>query len=248
MRLASHSLSAERHAQRGAGFTLIELVLSLAACAILMAAIYSVFSKAIHLRNEATERTRLSRIRARAESVLRNDLKNARVSGGTLAATLVGSREPDSKSGRQSNFPGYLKFTTTTATDNGELEYVNGELLQVEYYIANDPNSATDLKSGILVRTTDQALLATTRTDPPEQTLLAGVDSMELSFYDGQTWRDTWTVTEAETDKTLPQAVRVTIHLATAGDRIQPPIEVVVPWTTQPAIVVPAATETPTPP
>ncbi|MES2570245.1 MAG: type II secretion system protein GspJ [Verrucomicrobiota bacterium] len=224
------------------GFTLIELILSLAACAVLLAAIYGVFSKAINLRNEATERTRLARLRARAETVIRNDLRNARISGGTLAATLSGGRD-----GTRSSFPGYLKFTTTTAVDNGDDLELNGELQVVEYYITTDPEAA-DVKAGVLVRAVDQALLATTRTEPPAATLLRGVDAMEVSFYDGTTWQESWEVTEDE--KTLPKAVRVILRPAIVADRVQPPLEILVPWSTQPAIPAPAAATdaAPTPP
>jgi prepilin-type N-terminal cleavage/methylation domain-containing protein len=74
---------------RGAsGFTLIELALSLAAGAVVLVAIFGVFSRAIHLRDDATQRTRAVGVQAHAVDVLRDDLRQARISGGTLAAGL----------------------------------------------------------------------------------------------------------------------------------------------------------------
>ena len=94
------------------GFTLIEILMAMAACGVILAAIYGVFSKAIHLRDRATERVRTVRLQARALTVLRNDLRNGLISGGKLAATLQGSR-----TAQNSSFPGYLRFTTTTGAD-----------------------------------------------------------------------------------------------------------------------------------
>src|SRR5687768_8743449 len=87
-RCATHGhpmMPKRRHA-----FTLLEVLMALAAGAVILTAIYGVFSKAVHLRDSATDRAREVRVRARAVSILRNDLRNARISGGELAATLQG--------------------------------------------------------------------------------------------------------------------------------------------------------------
>ena len=209
-------------------FTLIELVLAMAACAILLTAIYSFFSNAVHLRNDLMERTREARVRAHAASVIRNDLRNAIVSGGTLAATLEGSQQSPGGS-----FPGYLKFNTTTAPDAGEVP--NPDVQQIEYYIVTDP-AATDQKAGMLVRAHDRNLLAMVTEVATEEPLLAGMESMEVAFFDGTSWQDSWSVTTDS--KTLPEAVRVRLHPArkTAGDFVPAPIEVLVPWTVEAAV------------
>ena len=212
---------------RNSAFTLIELLMALAACGILLAAIYGVFSRAVHLRDGATQRTREVRVRAHAMAVLRNDLRNALVSGGTLAAILQGSRESHG-----SGFPGYLKFTTTTAKDV-EDEF-GGDVQQVEYYIARDAEAA-DQKAGVLVRTIQRDLLSTVQQTPPEERVLAGVESMEVSFYSGTAWKESWEWTTES--KTLPEAVRVRVQpVADKEGRKPAAIELVVPWTTQSAI------------
>ena len=215
----------------GCAFTLIELVVAMAACAVILAAVYGVFSRAVHLRDEATVRIREARVRARAAAMLRNDLRNARVSGGTLAATLEGSR-----AGQSGNFPGYLRFTTTTAQDivQDAQEIPAGDVQRVEYYIASDPG-ASDRKAGRLVRTVAIDPLATVEQAPPEEPLLPGIESMEVAFYDGSAWQESWNYEES---KTVPEAVRVRLQPAANESGAKPaPIEVLVPWTTQPAIV-----------
>lgn len=227
----SRRLSIRRQA-----FTLLELVLAMAACAVILTAIYSVFSRAVKLRDSATTHIREARVRARAATVLANDLRNARLSGGTLAATLEGSQ-----AGQSGGFPGYLKFTTTTAQDivQDAQQAPASDVQRVEYFVASDPDSS-DAKAGLLVRTVDRNLLATVAETPTEEPLLPGVESMKVAFYDGSTWQESWNYEET---KTVPKAVRVRIQPAATDGAVKPaPIEVLVPWTTQRAIVAaPAA-------
>ena len=213
--------------KRAPAFTLIELLMALAISATLLAAIYGVFSRAIHLRDNATHRTRDVRVRAHAAGIIRNDLRNALVSGGALAATLEGSAQSHG-----GGFPGYLKFTATTAKDVDD--QLGGDVQQIEYYIARDAEAA-DQKAGVLVRTINRDILNTTQQALPEERVLAGVESMDVSFYSGTEWKTSWEVTTDS--KTLPEAVRVTIQPSADGDGHMPaPIEVLVPWTTQSAI------------
>ena len=185
------------------------------------------FSRAIHLRDNATHRTRDVRVRAHAAGIIRNDLRNALVSGGALAATLEGSAQSHG-----GGFPGYLKFTATTAKDVDD--QLGGDVQQIEYYIARDAEAA-DQKAGVLVRTINRDILNTTQQALPEERVLAGVESMDVSFYSGTEWKTSWEVTTDS--KTLPEAVRVTIQPSADGDGHMPaPIEVLVPWTTQSAI------------
>ncbi len=205
----------------------MELSLALAAGSVILLAIYGVFSRVVHLRDSATERTREIRVRTHVANVIRNDLRGARYSGGTLAASLVGGAQ--SQSG---GFPGYLRVTTTTArdVDRGN-DMASADIQEVEYYITADPG-ATGPKSGQLVRTVAGDLLAPTRQSPPQEPLLARIESMEVTFFDGSTWQPSWDVSQ---DPTLPQAVRV--RLQPAGEVLNgkkpPVIEVLVPWVTQ---------------
>ena len=221
--------------KRAPAFTLIELLMALAICAVLLTAIYGVFSRAIHMRDNATHRTREVRVRAHAAGMIRNDLRNALVSGGTFAATLQGSPESHG-----SGFPGYLKFTATTARDAED--ELGGDVQEIEYYIARD-NEAVDQKAGVLVRTINRDLLNTVKQTAVEERVLAGVEAMEVSFYSASAWKTSWEVTTDS--KTLPEAVRVTIQPVADANGIKPAaIEVLVPWTTQSAIEATTTTTT----
>jgi hypothetical protein len=203
---------------------------------ILLAALYTLFGRAVHLREEAAAHERDTRLRAHAVSVLRNDLMNARVSGGLMAATLDGET-----TSTLSNFPGYFHFTTSTGRDDGDNQF--GDTQEVEYYVDTDPNTGSST-SGMLVRMVYRVVLADTRTISSEDYLLHGVTSMELSFFDGTEWNDTWQVTDDAPD--LPVAVKVTLHLE-APDKnssVPPPIEIEMPWETQRSMPTTTTTST----
>jgi type II secretory pathway component PulJ len=206
---------------------LIEVTLASMAGALVLVAIYSVFSQAIRMRDQANERTHQAVLRQRAESILRNDLKGAYISGGALAQSLVATTQNP----YAAHFPGYLKFTTTTSRDTDD--DLRGDVQEVSYYIDDDPD-ATTRDAGILKRSIDRNLLAQTRELTKSQDLLSGVTSIETWFFDGSQWTQNWTYNAGDT--TLPVAVRVTIHqIATSSKLSNPvPLEITVPWNIQP--------------
>lgn len=242
---------------RAAAFTLLEILLASMGAALVLAALYGVFIHAVRLRDTATDHVRDARLRARAESVIRTDLRGAFISGGVLATTLRGGSNDDSGPGG-SSLLGYLKFTTTTARDGGTDLY--GDVQQVEYYLEHDPDApSTPGASGtqgsnILVRAITRDLLAATAPVPRTEQILRGVQSLAVEFYDGANWQPSWNYDGAAAalsangndaasgtvialgNTTLPDAVRVSVQPAAAnsGGHLPPPVEILVPWTTQP--------------
>ena len=235
------------------GFTLLEILLASVAAALLLAAVYAVFVQAIHLRDRAAARVRDSRLRERAEKILRDDLSNALVSGGVLAASLTGgSTSSGGPSG--SGLPGYLKFTATTGkSSSGD---VASDVQQIEYYLlpATGANAVSGQNSGVLTRAVTRDLLdSTTQTTAKEESILVGVQALQVQFYDGSSWQDSWQYTSPDStstestastsgsastastssasagntitlgNSTLPVAVRVDVVLAPTVANGQPP-------------------------
>ncbi len=276
------------------GFTLIEILLAAVAASLVLGAVYGIFQQAVRIRDSATQRMRDSRVRLRAEKIIRGDLGNALVSGGLLASVLQGdSASPDNASANKSagashadasNIPGYLRFTTTTGRNDANTG-LYGDVQQVEYYVARDPNAADQSGSGVLMRSVTRDLLdasgltssssgsstnasntANSTNAPTESAVLSGVRSFQVSFYDGANWQTSWqfgqladlispaasaatTSTTAGTGSTasaqiisgqtsLPDAVRIDIQQAPASPNgpLPPPLEILVPWTTQPFV------------
>lgn len=250
--------------RRPHAFTLIEILLASVASAMILIVINAIFVRAIHLRDNATERVRETRLRTRAEHAIRDDLQCALVSGGILASTLSGGSNSGAGPGGAS-FPGYLKLMTTNGRSaSGQAA---SDMQRVEYYVTRDPNATGDgaANAGRLVRAVTRDLLAATPTVSREETVLAGVQSLQVQFYDGTSWLDAWefdsdtaaasastggtTITTGNT--TLPEAIRVDVRRTPkVGGVTVPPVEVLVPWTTQPfvgATPAPVAGVTPPP-
>ncbi len=189
--MSTRTLSRRR--SKDAGFTLIELLLASAAAAVILVAIYGVFTSALRMRDHATARIRESRLRLRAASILRRDLEGALVSGGTLANILEGDSNKQGSIGTGGT-PGYLKMTTTTGKDTATDLY--GDVQEVQYYIKPDTTAGIGTSArhgGTLVRTVTRELLAsTTLAIPVEEQVLPGVESFRVAFYDGTTWQESW--------------------------------------------------------
>ena len=154
--------------RRVAAFTLLEILLASMGAALVLAALYGIFIHAIRLRDTATDHVRDARLRARAESMVRGDLRNALISGGTLAGSLQGGTDDSSGPGG-SGLPGYLKLTTTTGRDSSSELY--GDVQQVEYYLERDPDAPAaggGQGSNILVRAGTRDLLASPTPAPHE--------------------------------------------------------------------------------
>jgi len=232
--------------QAGDGFTLIEIMLASIVGALILASIYGVFQQAVKIRDSANERIRESRLRSRAATVIRNDLRNAFISGGLFASIVQG--DTASTDGPNSDFPGYLKITTTTGRDTSDDLY--GDVQQVEYYIVRDTGTGAG-GGGDLVRAVTRDLLDTDA-QAQEQQIMTGVQSLEVSFYDGANWQSSWEFNTADNSstsgttastsgstgnvETLPEAIRVDIQQEppTAGGIAPAPLEILVPWTMQP--------------
>ena len=226
------------------GFTLIEILLAAVAAALVLTAVYGIFRQAVRIRDSATQRTRDSRVRLRAENIVRADLRGAFVSGGLFANVCEGdSASPDHKIASQgaassapSNLPGYLRLTTTTAR-NDAAAGLYGDVQQVEYYIAQDPASADGNASGVLVRAVTRDLLdrgglsaggsssslAATAGAPTsgETAVLAGVQAFQVSFYDGANWQPSWQFADL-TERIAPAYLSNNGTQATAGQTSLP--------------------------
>ena len=180
-------------------FTLIEILTASLAAALILLAIYGLFQRSVKMRDHATERAHEAQLRGRAERVIRNDLRNAFVSGTDtrmLATTFEGGKQ-----NTNSRFPGYLRFTTTTGKDTATDAY--GDVQEVEYSIADSANGG-DSHAGTLTRFITRDLLSTTPTTPIAEPLLTRVSSVEVAFFDGQSWQESWQF--GTNSPTLPQA------------------------------------------
>lgn len=218
-----------RHFIKGTrGFTLIEVILAVFAISIVLIVAQGILSNAVRLRDRSVKHVQEARERTQLARVVRSDLMNAFVSGGVLASTLVGSQQAT-----DSSFPGYLKFTTTAGNRTSATSTVDSpEVQEVQYFIKDDP-ADKEHQGGVLVRVVDKNLLAPIRQPDDPEALIHHVKSLTTTFFDGSNWVNSWD--NSSDESLLPLAVQVSIQLsAPEGKEEPPPVNILVPWTTQP--------------
>jgi type II secretion system protein J len=214
------------------GFTLIEMLLAVAICAIVLVAINGVFATAVRLRDKTSELVEDSLPANRAFDRLSRDLKGTVGPGGwfqgdfkcgvqAVGATMGLSGEAGSAG---------LDFFTTTGRMSDKAPW--GDIQEV-FYELKTPSDRT--QAGMdLMRCVNRNVLATTTQTPEIQYVMSHVQTLQLDCYDGTQWRNTWDT--SSTDTNLPVAVRIRIQLSPKegrGDDNEPPLEMLVPLISQ---------------
>jgi len=222
-------------------FTLLEVLIAVAAFAIVLGAINSVFYGALRLRNKTAEAFEQSLALQHTVALLRNDIANLLPPGGTLSGNLQ-TTPSTAGSGTASGLnvsaasmalvaaasrPGQSSpefYSTTGAIDETSPW---SQVQRISYYLTPSTNG---LPGRDLIRSVTRNLLPTFQEQPVQIPVLGGVDSIYFQFHDGNQWKDTWD-SATETASRLPTAVRVQIQMAAAerSKALPPPIELVVP-------------------
>jgi type II secretion system protein J len=219
-----------QHRPRARSFTLIEVLLAVVVFSIVLAAIHMVFYGAIRLRNKTTLALENAAPLRHTLAIIKRDLANVVVPGGTLSGqlqttttTTAGSRLGASQSASQSTSQsrlGSLSASGSASQNQTSPEFYTAvgiiddtapwaEVEKVSYHLA-DPTNNTAGKD--LFRTVTRNLLPTLQEEPLDQWLMSGVRDIAFYFYDGNQWRDYWDST-TETNA-LPAAIKVALQLA----------------------------------
>jgi general secretion pathway protein J len=212
------------------GFTLIEMLLALAICAIVLVAINGVFATAVRLRDKTSEAVENSIPTSRTFEIMERDLKCTVGPGGALAgdfrcgvqavgATMGLSGEAGSAG---------LDFFTSTGIINDRAPW--GDIQEV-FYELKAPTDRNQ-RGMDLVRCVNRNILATTTQTPDIQSLMGGVQTLQFDCYDGVQWQPTWDTSTGNTN--LPVAVRIRIlPAAQSSSGTMQPLEMIVPLVTQ---------------
>jgi len=206
-----------------AAFTLLEVLLAVAIFGIVLAAINAVFYSALRLRNRTAQAVEKALPIQQTLKILKRDLEGIVPPGGTLSGTLK-SGVSTSTMDPQAN----TEIYTGTGTLSDDVPWAN---VQKVAYSLRDPARPTLAGGKDLYRLVSRNLLPTTQEQVEEQWLMDSVQQLQFFFYDGSSWRNTWDSTTEPT--ILPKAIKVQINLvdATTVQRLNTPIEVVVPIT-----------------
>ena len=214
--------------RRTRGFTLLELLIAVAIFSIVLAAINAVFYGALRLRNKTTEAIKDALPMQQALAIIKRDLSNLVVPGGTLSGVLQTTLTADMLPGRAS--PDFY-------TSDGFIDETSpwAEVQRVSYLLAD---SADRTAGKQLIRAVTRNLLpAMVEDEPAQQWLMSGVQSLKFYYHDGTQWRDSWDSSTADQTtgqtNTLPAAIKLQIQLtAKEGGRrlsMSALVELVVP-------------------
>ena len=217
--------------RRGAGgFTLIEMLLAVAICAIVLVAINGVFATAVRLRDRTSDAVEESLPINRALEIMQRDLKGTVGPGGVMAGDFKCGVQAMGTTMGLSGEAGSagLDFFTSTGVINDRAPW--GDIQEVFYELkAPTDRNQTGMD---LVRCVDHNILATTTQTPEIQPLMGGVQALQLDCYDGTQWQTTWDTSAGYTN--LPVAVRIRIQLAARpGAAPLQPVEAIVPLVSQ---------------
>lgn len=208
-------------------FTLMEIMLALATSAIVLAGIGGVFYSAMRLRQSTVAVIEEASTLHHAFAAIRRDLLGALPPTGNLA----GDFKSGAAAGMGFTTGASLQFSTTTGHINESVPW--GDVQEVVYELRSSTGARRNA-GGELVRLVTRNLLSTTQLEMDEQLLLEGVESFEVSCYDGYQWLETWDTSLGETN--LPSAVRIRL-LMTAPEgqdsRDREPVELIVPLVCQ---------------
>src|SRR6185369_17743628 len=197
-------------------FNLLELLIAVAIFSMVLLAINGVFYGAMRLRTKTSRMVEASLPIQQTVAIIKRDLQGIVVPGGMLS----GSLKSDTASGSMGQ-PGATEFYTCTGTLDVTLPWAE---IQKVSYILRDPTNFTSTGGRDLMRAVTRNLLATVQDQPTEQFLMADVERVGFSYYDGTSWRDSWDSTTPDTTtgltNNLPRAIKVQIDLAETDEEL----------------------------
>lgn len=202
-----------RHAgsAAGRGFTLLELLLALVIVGILSGVLYASLSIAFNARDAAREEVGVRAEATAALELIRGDLAGVLPPTGILAGAMVGADASDVE-GYPTDQLTYVTHHAAWPTDARTDRL--GDLRSVELRLVTPDRTAgvTEQEQGRhLVREVRTNLLAQTEPQPERQVLARRVVSLEIRYFDGEEWHDTWD--SAQGNDTLPSSVAVTLQM-----------------------------------
>jgi general secretion pathway protein J len=204
------------------GFTLLELLVATAVGAIVLLVINATFFSALRLHNTTHDRIDSDLVLQRTLGIVRKDLSGIMLPGGVLSGQLQSTA-----SGTSAMDSAGERITPDLYTASGK---INGwspfsDVQMVAYFLSP---AADGGNSKNLVRSVTRNLLPAQDSVAEDQTLMTGVASAEVEYYDGTDWTDTW---DSTVTSTLPSSIKFRLVLAAADPAAASPapIELIVP-------------------
>lgn len=210
------------------GFTMIELILSIGAAALILIVANQVLFTSLRLRNTVSDAIESAAPLELALDSIRLDLQGA-VTPKTNGL-ISGSFRSGNLSSTVNSQPVSLEFNTTTGSLRATEPW--GSVQRVSYSLKNsveDGAGAMDLYRGVC-----RNLLATSVAEVEDQLLLRDVARMDVESFDGIQWLQQWDTTDTSGMTTnLPVAVRIRLQRGISWGANMVPVELLVPLSSQ---------------
>ena len=187
-------------------FTLLELVVAMFMFAVVVGSLYAVVQAVLRMRESMYTRLESVLPRDHAAQIIRRDLANVVPASGLFAGAMDGEKVEDQGVRRDT-----LELYTTSGIVSDATPW--GDLQKVEYSVESMDGGSTLS----LVRRVTRNFLATTQEDPVPEKILDDVDTLTLTYYDGQDWQDSW---DANTLNAMPEAISFVVTFADPNDTL----------------------------
>ncbi|UCD53683.1 MAG: prepilin-type N-terminal cleavage/methylation domain-containing protein [Phycisphaerales bacterium] len=193
-----------KHARQSAGFTLLELLVAMSLMVVVAASLYTALHTGFTARRSALAAVEPTSQALNAIELLKQDVIGVIPVDGALAESFIGT---SSRNGEGKDADSVAFYTTQVYGDEDELV---GGVGKIELELQEDTDE--DRENYRLVRKITRNLLSPRDVDPEEQVLCRNVTSLNLRYFDGDSWLDTWDSTADA--NSLPVAMEVEIQVA----------------------------------
>lgn len=189
---------------RTAGFTLLELLTALAITAMISVTLFACLRIAFKARSAVEIGLEPTRTADLAFDFLRADFESVLPASGTLAGPFIATDLPSAGGADADSIQ--MCSLGNGAADFNQLG-VASEVRRVELFIDNDPDNSNQQ---VLIRRVTGNLLATVEPPPFDEVICRGITGMNLRYFDGTDWQDSWDSTQRDSE--IPAAVEVTLE------------------------------------
>ena len=192
-------------AQRKA-FTLLELLVAMTLMMVAASCLYTALYTGFRARRSATTAVEPTALAINAIELLKQDIYGVPAPKGVLAGAFVGA----DLTGMKGVDADSLEFYTTHIYSDEDSPV--GGLGRIELLLEEDTDE--EREGYRLVRRVTTNLLAPRAVEPDEQILCRNVTSLNLRYFDGESWLEEWDSTADS--NSLPRAVEIDIQIAHA--------------------------------
>ena len=201
-----------KNSRHQTAFTLLEVLMSISLITVIAGSLYATLHISFKSRDAAMDAVE-GPVRAELSlEKLRTNFESAVIPRGLLAGPFMGEDEV-ADSGEDSDALMFHCVAPGTMMDEQRSD------IQVVEIICQEEEEGNPDKGMMLLRRVTQNSLASTEEEPEEEVLCRGIHSMNIRYFDGLDWVDSWDSTTE--DDILPSAVEITLQLRSKDEPVE---------------------------